>query len=100
VLRQVGDTLMRHEYALWLADRTGVEAQEVVRALDAQPATTRRSSPTPKIETPVALAPHHKVEFEALRSILAYPELLNDEGMTEDDFTMPLHRSLFRLLSS
>lgn len=100
VLRQVGDTLMRHEYALWLADRTGVDALEVVKALDTQPPSTRRSAPAPKIETPVALAPHHKVEFEALRSILAFPQLLDEEQPAEDDFTLPLHRSLFRLLVS
>ncbi len=103
VLRQVGDTLMRHEYALWLADRTGVDAQEVVKALDAQPRSSgRRGASGPKVEAPVVLTGHHRIEHEALRSILAYPDLLNDEELqpTEDDFTLPLHRSLFRLLAN
>jgi DNA primase len=98
VLRHVGDTLLRHEYALWLADRTGVDAREVVRALESQPAPARRAAPVPKPDVPVALAPHHKVEFEALRAIIAFPHLMDDEELSEEDFTLPLHRSLFRLL--
>lgn len=103
VLREVGDTLMRHEYALWLADRTGVDAQEVVRTLDSQEGSSRRRTvPAAKTEAPVALTGHHRIEHEALRSILAFPGLVKDDELkpTEDDFTLPLHRSLFRLLST
>jgi DNA primase len=103
VLRQVGDTLLRHEYALSLADRTGVDAQEVMRSLESRPApSSKRAAPVPKVDAPVVLTGHHRIEHEALRSILAFPDLVNDEELkpTEDDFTLPLHRSLFRLLAS
>ena len=105
VLRQVGDSLLRHEYALWLADRAGVEAYEITRALEAAAAERgpRRRAPTgPGQSVPVALTGAHKVEREALRVLLAFPALFADADLSlaEDDFTMPLHRSLFRLASA
>jgi DNA primase len=104
VLRQVGDSLMRHEYVLWLADRAGVDAYEINRALEtAIDSTPKRRAPTgPAIQAPVALSGGHRIEHEALRGILAFPSLLADDDAApaEDDFTLPLHRSLFRLISS
>jgi DNA primase len=103
VLKEVGDTLLRHEYALWLADRAGVEAYEVTRALDAAPATPQRRAPTGSApQLPVKLTGHHRVEREALRSLFAFPDLFDDEqlAITENEFTLPLHRSLFRLAST
>jgi len=103
VLRQVGDTLLRHEYALWLADRAEVEAYEVTKALDAaQPAPQRRALTGQQAQVPVKLTGHHRVEREALRALFAFPELFDDEQLapSEDEFTLPLHRSLFRLASN
>jgi DNA primase len=103
VLKQVGDTLLRHEYALWLADRAGVEAYEVTRALDgAQPAQPKRPATSPQQQAPVKLTGHHRVEREALRALLALPELFDDAdlGPGEEDFTLPVHRSLFRIASA
>jgi len=103
VLRQVGDGLMRHEYALWLADRAGIDPHEVVRALEtAAPQATRRAPTGPAAKAPVVLTGHHRIEREALRSMLAFPRLLRDEklALSEEDFTLPLHRSLFRLASA
>jgi DNA primase len=100
VLKQVGDSLMRHEYALWLADRTGVESYEITRALDtATENAPRRRGPTPT-SAPVAVTGAHRVEREALRALLAIGSLLTDEDVApaEDDFSLPLHRSLFRLI--
>ncbi len=101
VLRQVGDTLLRHEYGLWLADRTGVDPREVMRSLDQQEAQTRRR-PQQQAQAPVALTGHHRIEHEALRGVLTHPSLLAHEKLapTEDDFTLPVHRSLFRLVST
>jgi DNA primase len=103
VLRQVGDSLMRHEYALWLADRVGIDPYEVTRALDAGPRPQQRRAPTgPAPKAPAAVSGHHRVEREALRAALAFPKLLRDAELapTEDDFTLPVHRSLFRLASA
>lgn len=104
VLRQVGDTLVRHEYALWLSDRVGVETYEVTRALgEATGTATRRRAPTgPAPQAPVKLTGHQRVEHEALRALLAFPVLFDDPqlGPREDDFTLPVHRSLFRLAST
>ncbi len=103
VLRQVGDSLMRHEYALWLADKAGIDPYEVTRALDASPApTTRRAPSGPAPKAPVSLSGHHRVEREALRSMLAFPRLMSHEVLapSEDDFTLPVHRSLFRLATT
>ena len=103
VLKQVGDTLLRHEYALWLADRAGVESYEVTRALDAlQPNAPKRPTGAAAPQPPVKLTGHHRVEREALRALFAFPELFDDERLipSEDEFTLPLHRSLFRLLSA
>jgi DNA primase len=104
VLRQVGDSLMRHEYVLWLADRGGVDAYEINKALDAaiENAPQRRAPIGPAIQAPVALSGAHRIEHEALRGILSFPALLSDEdvGPKDEDFTLPVHRSLFRLIST
>ena len=103
VLRQVGDSLMRHEYSLWLADRAGIDPYEVTRALDTGPRPAARRAPTgPAPKAPVALSGHHRVEREALRAALAFPKLLRDPdlALAEDDFTLPVHRSLFRLAAA
>jgi DNA primase len=103
VLREVGDTLMRHEYALWLADRVGVDAYEVTRALDATGASAQRRAPSgPQQQAPVKLSGHHRVEREALRALFAFPLLFDDPqlGPSEETFTLPLHRSMFRLAAA
>ena len=103
VLKQVGDTLLRHEYALWLADRAGVETYEVTRALDAVGPAQQQRSPTRATPTPsVRPSGHHRVEREALRALFAVPEMFDDDelAVSEDDFTLPLHRSLFRIAST
>src|SRR6185436_18553822 len=96
-----GDSLLRHEYGLWLADRTGVDPREVMRSLEQQAASSSRR-PQQQAQAPVALSGHHRIEHEALRGLLAHPRLLSDEklGPAEDDFTLPVHRSLFRLAST
>lgn len=103
VLRQVGDSLLRHEYALWLADRAGIDPYEVTKALDAVPTGAQRRPPTGPAPKPVVvLSGHHRIEREALRAMLAFPRLIRDEQLelSEQDFTLPLHRSLFRLAST
>jgi DNA primase len=103
VLRQVGDSLLRHEYALWLADRAGIDPYEVTRALDEGPRPAQRHTTTgPQAKAVVALTGHHRIEREALRAMLAFPRLMRDEQLelSEQDFTLPLHRSLFRLAST
>jgi DNA primase len=103
VLRQVGDSLLRHEYALWLADRAGIDPYEVTRALENAAPTTQRRAPTgPGPVAPITLSGPHRVEREALRAMFAFPKLMSDDVVApaEDDFTLPLHRSLFRLAAA
>ena len=102
VLREVGDSLMRHEYALWLSDRTGLDANEITRELKVSEPTSKRRVPTASVQAPVVLSGTHRIEREALRGLLVFPELFNDDELapSEDDFTLPVHRSLFRLAAS
>jgi DNA primase len=81
----------------------GVEAYEVNRSLEAAVGGTARRRPTgPATQAPVKLTGHHRVEREVLRAIFAFPVLLDDPQLApvEDDFTFPVHRSLFRLASA
>jgi DNA primase len=102
VLREVGDSLMRHEYALWLSDRTGLDSNEITRELKVSEPATKRRVPTTSAQVPVVLSGGHRIEREALRGLLAYPELFNEDELSpsEDDFTLPVHRSLFRLATT
>ncbi len=108
VLNQVGDSLMRHEYALWLGDRTGMESYEIGRALEAagQKAPRRRAPGGQAAPAAVALSGSHRIERESLRALLAFGSLLTEEfsgddvAPSEDDFSLPLHRSLFRLIAA
>jgi DNA primase len=102
VLRQVGDNLLRHEYALWLSDRTGVDTYEIARSLEGTDRTVRRRPSGPAAQGPVALSGSQRIEREALRALLTFPELLKDDLLapSENDFTLPLHKSLFRLASA
>lgn len=104
VLKQVGDTLLRHEYALWLADRTGVEAIEVTRAIEAVvgKGQKRRAPDRSQQQLPIKLTGHHRVEREAMRALFAFPRLFDDKHLAvgEDDFTLPAHRALFRLINA
>lgn len=103
VLRQVGDPLLRHEYALVLADRVGVDAYEVTRAMqEGGSAPRRRARSGDGPAAPVKLTGHHRVEHEALRALFSFPVLFADPqlGPHEDDFTLPVHRSIFRLAAT
>lgn len=102
IVAQMGDPLLRHEYALWLSDRVGVDAYEVARAVEdrvGKSTGARRDSRKPSPDAP-GLSGHQRVEREALRALVSVPQHL-DSGhpeVTEDDFTLPVHRALFRLV--
>ncbi|HVE91847.1 MAG TPA: DNA primase [Actinomycetota bacterium] len=104
VLAQVGDSLLRHEYSVWLADRCHVDVSEVVRAVEDQ--AGRASSARRQVSrdagpaAPVVLTGAQRIEREALRCLVAEQDLLDDSDVCpqEDEFTLPLHRSLLRLL--
>ena len=103
VLKQVGDSLLRHEYALLLADKTGIESYEINRSLDEamRNAPRRRTPAGPAQQAPVALTGAHRIEREALRAILSVADVLqSDLAISEDDFSLPLHRALFRLIAA
>lgn len=105
VLSQVGDSLLRHEYALWLADRVGVEAYEVSKVVEARAGRTadgrREIRPQQARIAVTTLSGPHRVEREALRALVASPHLFSETPVVdESDFTLPLHRSLLRLVRS
>ena len=98
VLGQVGDPLLRHEYALWLAGRVGVDAAEVLRTVGsriAKPSSVRRGEGPQRT---VAVTGHHRVEREALRVLANVADVDADVFPSEEDFTLPVHRAVFRLL--
>lgn len=100
VLAQVGDSLLRHEYALWLADRAGVDSYEVVKAVEER---ASRGAPAQRTERRVVAptpAGPARIEREVLRALVNEPELFDstDTPISESDLTDPLHRALYRLL--
>jgi DNA primase len=103
VLGQVGDSFLRHEYTLWLADRVGVDSYEVTRVVDAKvggASKDRRANAAPPVRAPKILSGSQRVEREALRVLLTVQEAFDDAELIplEGDFTLPLHRALFRLV--
>jgi DNA primase len=104
VLSQVGDSLLRSEYTITLADRVGVEAYEVAKVVEARagkPVDGRREPVRRTEPEAVPLSGHHRVEREVLRALVASPSLFAGEyAPSESDFTLPLHRSLFRLVGA
>lgn len=100
VLGQVGDPLLRHEYALWVASEVGVESYEVVRTVEDRTRSGRRGPRRAEAQAPEVLSGQHRVEREAVRVLLDAAELLDDPELApeEEDFSLPAHRALYRLV--
>jgi DNA primase len=98
ILGQLGDSLLRHEYSLWLADRVGVEPYEVSKVVEERAGRPRGATQHAPVAAQTPLTGHHRVEREAMRALVAMPDLLDDAiAIGEDDFTLPLHRAIYRL---
>jgi DNA primase len=91
------DSVTRHEYAVFVARRTGVDLAVVVGAIEAAVPRAEPEPPAPS-RRPAALTGAEKAEQELLRLLLA-----NDPGVHGIDFsgsfTRPEHTAAYELLA-
>lgn len=97
VVSQHPDVVVRHEYAVFVSRRTGVDLDVVLRSLDgrASEANQPQSRPAP----PVRLSGAAKAEQELLRLLLANDAELRETEVTADLFTVPDHRTGYEVLA-
>ncbi len=90
------DSVTRHEYAVFVARRTGVDLAVVAGAIEA--AVPRAEPVPPAPGRPTALSGSEKAEQEVLRLLLA-----NDPGVhgidLSDAFSRPEHTAAYELLA-
>ncbi|HSM01780.1 MAG TPA: DNA primase [Acidimicrobiia bacterium] len=90
------DSVTRHEYAVFVARRTGVELDVVVGAVES--AVPRSESPAPRRPPTADLSGVEKAERELLRLLLA-----NDPGVRGADveglFSRPDHQAAYDLIA-
>jgi DNA primase len=90
------DSVVRHEYAVLVSRRTGVDITTVESALR-HSAALRPGASTPIDGEP--LTGPERTEREALRLLLANDREIRSLGLTADLFSSPLHRSAFEILA-
>jgi DNA primase len=92
------DAVVRHEYAVGVARRTGVALEVVTAAVEqaARQAPAERAGPVP---APERLSGEEKAERELLRLMLANHTGVRSAGVTEELFTRLEHRTAYRLLA-
>ncbi len=92
------DSVTRHEYAVFVARRTGVDLDVVTEAMGGRRAVYRDPPREPVPERPRPLTGAEKAERELLRLLLA-----NDPGVRDLDvtglFTRPDHQAAFELIA-
>lgn len=97
ILANVSDDLLRHEYVVWVSDRT----QTDVRAITAELETVGRpkaSRPGPA-PAPAAADPATRLERSVLAALAESPHLFDDENSPkESSFTVAAHSTLFRMI--
>ncbi len=95
------DPLVRHEYAVLISRRTGVDLPLVEQAIS-EAARTRRREPEargPRPSRARRLSGTEKAEQELLRLMLANSPTLRGLEIDESLFTDELHRSAYRMIS-
>jgi DNA primase len=92
------DPLARHEYAVLLARRTGVELDVVVAAVER---AARHAGPEPARPDapPARLRGYERTEQEVLRLLLANHPGLRDRGIDASWFTRPEHHRAFEAVA-
>lgn len=89
------DPVVRHEYAVLVSRRTGVDLPTVELAVK-EP--NRPARPAPVRIDDRGLTGAERSEREVLRLLLANTATIRDLGPTADLFTVPLHRQAFDLI--
>ncbi|NNF63542.1 MAG: DNA primase [Acidimicrobiia bacterium] len=97
VVSQHPDVVVRHEYAVFVSRRTGVDLDVVLRSLDgrASGGNQEQSRPAP----PARLSGAAKAEQELLRLLLANDAELRDMEVSADLFSVAEHRTGYEVLA-
>lgn len=92
------DPVTRHEYAVLVARRTGVDLKVVAAAVEQ---AAHQAPPPAAVPAPVAerLTGEDKAEQELLRLMLANHPGVRSAGVSEALFSRPEHRAAYRLLA-
>ncbi len=90
------DAVVRHEYAVFIARRTGVDTSMVAPAVEG--AVEKPSSDAPRAQRPEKLTGQDKAEQELLRLMLANHPGLQGIELDEGSFGRPEHVAAFQLL--
>lgn len=93
------DAVTRHEYAVFLSRKTGVDLAVIEQAVSrAARAATRSPEPGPTATYRRPESGRSRAEQEYLRLMLANDEGLADHRLTVEGFADPIHRQAFELL--
>ncbi|MDH3607223.1 MAG: DNA primase [Acidimicrobiia bacterium] len=93
------DAVTRHEYAVFLSRKTGVDLTVLEQAVSrAARAATRSAEPGPTDSYRRPESGRSRAEQEYLRLMLANDEGLADNRLAVEGFSDPIHRQAFELL--
>jgi DNA primase len=92
------DSVTRHEYAVFVARRTGVDLDVVTRAMSGQRDRASQMAPEPAPAPSRPLTGAEKAERELLRLLLANDRTIRGLDVTEL-FTRPDHQAAYELLA-
>jgi DNA primase len=93
------DRVTRHEYAVFVARRTGVDTEVVAPAVEGEAAEQRRTAePERRPRRPERLTGQEKAERELLRLMLANHPSLHGIEIDPASFTRPDHAAGFEVL--
>jgi DNA primase len=100
VIARHPDALIRHEYAVVLARRTGVDLAAVENAVGAAVRSGGAAgSPRQERPQPERLSGQDKVEREVLRLLLANDPSVRSDELTADLFARPEHAAAYELVA-
>jgi DNA primase len=89
------DPLVRHEYAVLVSRRTGVEMSAVESAMRGRNAPAPVAPPVDE----VPLTGSQRTEQEVLRLLLANDRSIRSHDVSPESFSLPKHRAAFEIVS-
>jgi DNA primase len=92
------DAVTRHEYAVFVARRTGVDLDVVTRAMSGERGRVPQATPESRPIPSGPLTGAEKAERELLRLLLANDRTIRDLNVTEL-FTRPDHQAAYELIA-